>query len=62
MSLVRPICACCGAATEALAVVMDPFSDSCYGVCAACMEPINRARGVEIAASLSRFPEPGVGE
>lgn len=38
--IVPPVCKCCGAETERLAVVMDPFMDSSYGVCADCMAPL----------------------
>lgn len=53
MSLVRPVCATCGAKTERLAVVMDPFTDSCYGVCAECMAALHSMRGQEILKSLT---------
>jgi len=45
MSLVGSKCRGCG--REALlAVIMDPFSDSCYGLCRECMTPIFERLGL----------------
>lgn len=41
MSVLEPICVCCGTKTERLAVVMDPFMDQSYGVCEECLAPLH---------------------
>jgi hypothetical protein len=53
MSLVRPVCASCGAKTEALAVVMDPFMDACYGVCNQCLSALHAQQNERIRESLA---------
>lgn len=35
-----------------LAVIMDPFNDSSYYVCSSCLDPINKARYIQIGKSL----------
>ena len=61
MSLVRPICAVCGAKTEVLAVVMDPFMDSCYGVCQSCMADLHGLQFEQIKAALDLTAEAAAG-
>jgi hypothetical protein len=51
--LVRPVCACCGAKTDQLAIVMDPWVDSCYGVCQACMAPLWKNYHQQMVQSLT---------
>ena len=60
MSLVREVCACCGEKTAVLAVIMDPFTDSCYGVCRTCMGPLYEKQMIQFRESISgadREPE-----
>lgn len=52
MNIVKPVCACCGMETKALAVVMDPFLDSCYGVCRKCLASLHTKQWARIGASL----------
>lgn len=55
MNPVRPVCVTCGAKTEALATVMDPFMDSCYGVCRDCLSSLHQRQMVEIGKNLDRL-------
>ncbi len=57
MSIVGNHCGGCGAEAAMLAVVMDPFSDSCYGLCQTCMAPIFEKRGLRIGDSLAALAE-----
>lgn len=53
MILVAPVCRTCGAKTEQLAVIMDPFLDSCYGVCRTCLDHLHARYMGQLSASLS---------